>query len=137
VTDAAAAIANDRSRAIASPDPAPASAAELEALPEGASFAGLLVLPRDARIDGHVRGEVLAGGSLRVGPNGRVEADLEAASVVVEGRVEGSVRAQTTIALGPAAAVRGDLEAPALSIAEGARVEGRCACGVRNDASSS
>ena len=96
---------------------------------EGQSFDGLLVLPRDARIDGRVRGEVLAGGTVRVGPTGVVEADLEADAVVVEGRVEGSVRAQTTIALGPAAAVQGDLCAPKLSIEEGARVEGRCHCG--------
>jgi cytoskeletal protein CcmA (bactofilin family) len=95
----------------------------------GMAFEGLLVLPRRARIDGRIGGEVLAGGPVWVGPTGEVEADLEADSVVVEGRVHGNLRARHSIALGPAAVVRGDLVAPRLRVAEGARVDGRCACG--------
>lgn len=98
---------------------------------EGMRFEGLLVLPRHARIDGHVRGEVLAGGTVWVGPSGVVEADLEADAVIVEGRVEGDVRALRSISLGPDAAVRGGLHAPVLEMEEGARVEGRCQCGPR------
>jgi len=98
-------------------------------LGEGTSFEGLLVLPHAARIDGHVRGEVKAQGALCIGPSGTVEADLAVASVVVEGRVRGDLRATASIALGPGARVDGDLAAPRLSIAEGARVNGRCRCG--------
>jgi len=94
------------------------------------SFEGLLVLPRAARIDGHVGGEVLAGGPVWVGPGGEVDADLEADTMVVEGRVNGNLRARHAIALGPTAVVRGDLAAPLLRIAEGARIDGRCICGV-------
>ena len=96
---------------------------------EGMSFEGLLVLPGPARIDGRVRGEVLAGGSVWVGPSGCVEADLEADAVFVEGRVEGNLRAQRSIHLGSAASVRGQLRAPNLSIEEGARIDGRVDCG--------
>jgi len=63
------------------------------ALGAGMAFEGLLVLPRRARIDGRLGGEVLAGGPVWVGPTGEVEADLEADSVVVEGRVHGNLRA--------------------------------------------
>lgn len=108
------------------PEPRP----ELEpVLLEGMRFEGLLVLPRHARIDGQVRGEVLAGGTVWVGPSGAVEADLEADAVVVEGRVEGSIRAQRSIALGAGAEVRGDLCAPSLEMEEGAQIQGRCLCG--------
>jgi cytoskeletal protein CcmA (bactofilin family) len=96
---------------------------------EGMSFEGLLVLPQAARIDGRVRGEVLAGAAVWVGPTGVVEADLEADAVVVEGRVDGHVRARSSIELGSGAVVRGDLVAPRLAMAEGARVDGHCWCG--------
>lgn len=98
-------------------------------LASGTSFEGILVLPGPARIEGRVRGVILAGGPVWVGPSGVVEADLEADEVVVEGRVEGGLRARTRIALGPGAIVNGDLEAPQLAIAEGSVVNGRCRCG--------
>lgn len=105
--------------------------AEIEVvLGEGMIFEGLLVLPRASRIDGRVRGDVLALGPVRVGESGVVEADLEAERVAVDGRVEGNLRAHRAIELGPAAVVLGDLEAPTLEMAEGARVDGRCLCGV-------
>ena len=98
-------------------------------LGEGARFEGLLVLPGAARLDGHVRGRVVAHGPLRIGPSGRIEADLEASHLEVEGRVEGDLRASELIALGPGARVEGALCAPRLRIAEGARIEGRCRSG--------
>lgn len=97
---------------------------------DGMSFEGLLVLPHAARIDGRVRGEVLAGGAVWVGATGVVEADLEVEAVVVEGRVDGDLRARCSIALGSAAVVRGDLVTPSLAMADGARVDGYCQCGV-------
>jgi cytoskeletal protein CcmA (bactofilin family) len=111
------------------PDPSADRREPEEALAEGMRFEGLLVLPRAARIDGHVGGEVLAGASLEVGETGTVEADLEAEAVVVHGCVLGDVLARESIELGPGAVVRGDITAPRLAIAEGARVDGRCHCG--------
>lgn len=98
-------------------------------LAPGTAFDGILVLPGPARIEGRVRGDVLAGGPVWVGASGVVEADLEADVVVVEGRVDGDVRARSRIELGPRAVVSGDLEAPRLTMAEGSRVNGRCRCG--------
>ena len=99
------------------------------ALAEGMTFEGLLVLPKPARIDGRVTGEVLASGAVEVGASGVVEADLEVSDATVHGRVKGWIRAERSIALGSGAVVEGDLRAPRLSIAEGARVDGRCDCG--------
>ncbi len=101
----------------------------LPVLPEGAVFDGLLVLPGPARIDGHVRGEILAASDLWVGPTGRVEADLEVRSIVIEGQVEGDVSASERIELRGAGQIRGSLCAPRLVVADGCRVDGHCRTG--------
>ena len=92
-------------------------------------FCGILVLPGSARLDGCVRGEVIAGGPLWIGETGVVEADLEGETVVVAGRVKGGITALSRIELLPSAAVEGGLRSPRLVLAEGARVQGPCRCG--------
>lgn len=98
-------------------------------LAEGASFEGTLVLPGPARIDGRVRGEVLAASDVWVGPTGRVEADLDVRAVVIEGFVDGDVSASERIELRGGARVRGRVSAPRLAVAEGCTVDGRCSTG--------
>jgi cytoskeletal protein CcmA (bactofilin family) len=98
-------------------------------LPEGAVFDGLLVLPRTARIDGCVRGEVLAASDVWVGPSGRVQADLEVRAIVIEGCVEGDVTAAERIELRGTARVRGDVSAPRIAMDEGCIVDGTCSAG--------
>jgi cytoskeletal protein CcmA (bactofilin family) len=96
-------------------------------LPQGAVFEGLLVLPGPARIDGRVRGEVLAASDLWVGPTGHIEADLEARAIVIEGRVEGDVTATERIELRGSARIHGKVAAPRLAMADGCTVDGACA----------
>ena len=96
---------------------------------EGAEFEGLLVLPGPGRIDGHIRGEVIAAEDVWVGPNGVVEAHLDGHTVVIEGRVEGDVRARARIELRAGGRVRGRLSAPRLCIADGSVVDGPCEAG--------
>jgi cytoskeletal protein CcmA (bactofilin family) len=92
-------------------------------------FCGILVLPGPARIDGCVRGEVIAGESLWIGETGVVEADLEGDTIVVAGRVKGRITATSRIELQPTAAVQGGLNTPRLALAEGSQVAGPCSCG--------
>lgn len=117
---------------------APESAAEVAVddpagpppvLPPGADWDGILVLPGPARIDGRVRGEILAEDTIWIGETGVIEADLEVESVVVAGRVEGHIRARTRIELRAGAVVIGGITTPVLSLAEGAVVNGPCAAG--------
>lgn len=89
------------------------------------AFTGLVVLPEAARIDGRVVGRVLADGLVWIGASARLRARIEAREVVLEGRVEGPVSADR-VELGPGAQLRGDLQAGALTMADGAVLEGRC-----------
>jgi len=98
-------------------------------LREGAVFDGLLVLPGPSRIDGRVRGEILAASDVWVGASGHIDADLEARTIVVEGRIEGDVRATERIELRGEARILGRVSAPRLAIADGCRIDGSCATG--------
>jgi cytoskeletal protein CcmA (bactofilin family) len=104
-------------------------AGPMPVLPAGAAFEGLLVLPGPARIDGRVRGEVLAASDVWIGRSGQVEADLEVRAVTIEGTVEGDVIARERIDLRGTARVHGRVSAPRLSMAEGSVVDGDCRAG--------
>jgi cytoskeletal protein CcmA (bactofilin family) len=111
------------------PDVEPRPSAPAPALAEGAVFEGLLVLPGPGRIDGHIRGEVLAASDVWIGRSGVVEAHLDGDTVVIEGRVEGDVRARSRIEVRAGGRVRGRLSAPRLQMADGSVVDGPCETG--------
>lgn len=101
--------------------------------PEGSTVIGKSVTIRgemsgqeDLFMDGAIEGTILLSGArLTIGPNARVQADLEAKDVVIYGRVDGKVKASGRIELRDSAVVRGDLFAERLSIEENAAVKGR------------
>jgi cytoskeletal protein CcmA (bactofilin family) len=87
---------------------------------------GELAGQEDLYMDGVLEGTIsLSEARLTIGPNARVQADLQARDVVIYGRVDGKVRATGRIELRDSAAVRGDLFAERLSIEENATVKGR------------
>lgn len=101
--------------------------------PEGSTVIGKSVTIRgemsgqeDLFMDGAIEGTIsLSDARLTIGPNARVQADLQARDIVIYGRVDGKVRATGRIELRDSAAVRGDLFAERLSIEENATVKGR------------
>ena len=105
------------------------TAAPLVVVPSGAEFDGTLVLPVPARIEGRVRGTVLAASDVWVGAEGYVGADLRGDRIVVAGTVVGDIAARTSIELHATGRVKGDLSAPRLQLAEGAVVDGVCRSG--------
>lgn len=100
--------------------PAPALAVE-----PGATFEGLLAFRGHARIGGHVRGEVLAIGTVEISPGARVTGRVEAHEAVIGGDVLGDVDARDRIEVRAGARVQGDLQAPRLAIEDGGRIRGR------------
>lgn len=86
-----------------------------------ASFKGML------RVDGHLSGQVKSeGGTLIVGNNGQVDADIEVAVATIHGTVNGDINASQRLELGRAAKVNGNIQTPSLVIESGAVFEGSC-----------
>lgn len=79
------------------------------------------------RVDGHLTGKVHSEkGTLIIGTDGQVDADIEVMSAVVNGTVNGDITASEKIELGRAAKVVGNLTGPQVVIEPGAIFEGSC-----------
>ena len=75
-------------------------------------------------LDGELEGNVELNGSLTVGPEGRVRANLQARSIVVQGRVEGDLYGLERAELKKSATVVGDIYTPRIAIEDGTSLEG-------------
>src|SRR5215813_1567955 len=79
------------------------------------------------RIDGHMSGRISSsGGTLVIGANGKVDANIEVAVATVHGTVNGDIVASQRLELGRSAKVNGNIQTPSLMIEQGAIFEGSC-----------
>jgi cytoskeletal protein CcmA (bactofilin family) len=79
------------------------------------------------RVDGHLSGRISStSGTLIVGANGKVDANIEVAVAVIHGTINGDIIATQRLELGRAAKVNGNIQTPSLVIEQGAVFEGSC-----------
>jgi cytoskeletal protein CcmA (bactofilin family) len=95
-------------------------------LGKGSEFDGKLTFEGQVRIDGKFSGQIFTKDTLVVGEGARVNAEINAGTVIVNGVVEGNIKATQLIELHQPGRVKGNLETPALSIDKGVMFEGSC-----------
>lgn len=79
----------------------------------------------DLYIDGKVKGSIFIDNhNLTVGPNGQIEADLQAKNIFIQGQVKGNIRASEKVFIQETAQVFGDIIAADISVMDGAHFEG-------------
>ena len=79
------------------------------------------------RVDGHLIGSVTSeSGTLIIGTNGQVDANVAVAAAMVNGNVNGDILATEKLHLGRTARVMGNISSPRLVVEEGAVLEGSC-----------
>lgn len=79
------------------------------------------------RVDGHFSGRITStSGTLIVGNNGTVDANIEVAVAVIHGTINGDIIATQRLELGRAAKMNGNIQTPSLIIEQGAIFEGSC-----------
>ena len=88
-------------------------------------FEGLLSFWGRARVEGTVRGEVVADGLLEVGPTAVVSAQVEVDVLVVEGLVEGEVTVRERLEVRAGGRITATVRTPRLVLDEGGGLEGR------------
>lgn len=91
-----------------------------------AEFEGVLVTKQTARIDGILKGEIRAEGTLFIGNTGKVIGNIHAAEVVVAGIVEGDIYATTKIDVYSTGKIYGDITTKALVVDEDGVFDGKC-----------
>lgn len=78
------------------------------------------------RLDGRFQGTIQCGGTLIIGSNAEIQADILAEKAVVGGRVDGDITAHSKIEIRSTGEIHGDLTAPVLHIDRGVVLEGNC-----------
>lgn len=79
------------------------------------------------RVDGHLIGTVTSdSGTLIIGTNGQVDANVVVAAAMINGTVNGDIIASEKLQLGRTARVMGNIQSPRLIVEEGAILEGSC-----------
>src|SRR3954463_2755775 len=93
-------------------------------LGKGSEFEGKLTFEGQVRIDGKFSGQIFTKDTLVIGDGARVNAEINAGTVIVNGVVEGNIRATQIIELHQPGRVKGNIEAPSLSMDKGVIFEG-------------
>ena len=79
------------------------------------------------RVDGQLSGRITSStGTLIVGANGKVDANIEVAVATIHGTVNGDIIATSRLELGRAAKLNGNIQTASLVIEPGAIFEGTC-----------
>ena len=94
-----------------------------------AVFKGELSFDKGVRVDGRVEGKIATKGNIAVSQAGKLEADVNAGTIVVEGSVKGNLTASDRIELRQSARLEGDIKASKLIVTEGATFNGHCKVG--------
>lgn len=93
----------------------------------GTVFTGEATFKAMMRVDGHLSGRITSSsGTLIVGANGKVDANIEVAVAMIHGTINGDIIATQRLELGRAAKVNGNVQTPSLVIEQGAIFEGSC-----------
>lgn len=93
----------------------------------GTTLTGETAFQAMLRVDGHLIGTVASEtGTLIVGTNGQVDANITVAAAMINGTVNGDIYATEKLQLGRTARVMGNIQSPRLIVEEGAILEGSC-----------
>ncbi len=90
----------------------------------GTSYQGKLEFNGTVRIDGEFDGEIDSEGTLIVGNEARIKANIKVGQLVLNGTLEGTVKALAKVLIYKQAKLYGSIVTPILHVEEGAVLEG-------------
>lgn len=95
----------------------------------GVKVEGEFASQGDVVIEGEVHGKIAAAGTLTVGPEAIIKADVTADEASISGFIEGNVNVKKQAVLRATARIKGDLTAERVTIEAGAALDGRVQIG--------
>ena len=103
---------------------APPSSGQRNVLLPDVEIKGTVRFENDLIVDGKIEGEITSDGSLTVGENARIKAEIKTRTVVVYGKVQGNITVTERLELRANAEVIGDIKAAVLAMDAGATFVG-------------
>lgn len=100
---------------------------------DGTVIHGDVKAANDIRIDGYIKGTVLANAKLVVGKTGKIEGDIQCGSADIEGRIAGRLEVKDLLILKSTAVIDGDIIVGKLVVEQGARFNGKCSMGATKE----
>jgi cytoskeletal protein CcmA (bactofilin family) len=95
-------------------------------LSEDIDFSGILTFEKPFLIRGRLSGEIESRGLLVIDEGAVVEANINAAKVVIRGSVKGNVTAEDKVELSATGRLEGNVAAPEVFMETGCVFNGRC-----------
>ncbi len=92
----------------------------------GTEFKGILKDKESIRIDGRFEGEIETEGSVIIGEDAVVQANIKANVVSIAGKVTGDINCEGRVEIFSTGSLEGRVKASDLTIAEGAFFNGEC-----------
>ena len=91
---------------------------------KGCEFEGKLCFEGTLRIGGTFRGEIFTNDVLVIGEGAKVNAEIEAGTIIINGEVSGNLVAKHRVEIHRPAVFRGNIVTPSLMVDEGVIFEG-------------
>ena len=101
----------------------------LNRIVEGTSIEGQINSKSNIRIDGFLKGTVITQGRLVLGPEGKIEGEIQCNNADIEGTLNGTINVKELLTLKNTAKLQGDISTNKLAIEPGAVFSGTCSMG--------
>jgi cytoskeletal protein CcmA (bactofilin family) len=109
---------------------APVSSRATACISQGITIKCEVTGKEDLFVDGVLEGKLeMSGGSVTVGPNGKVKADIHAREIIVRGSVQGKLIGRDRVQLWNTGNVAGEVQTDRLAIEDGAVLRGKVEAG--------
>lgn len=95
----------------------------------GTVINGNVAATGDMRVDGELVGNIDAKGRLVIGPNGKVDGEIQCKNIEVAGFVKGKINVEEMLTMKSTAKIFGDVVAGKLSVEPGSLFTGSCIMG--------
>ncbi len=92
----------------------------------GSKLEGTLETEGILRIDGFVHGNIKTAGNIIVGKEGKINAEIEAANLIVLGEIIGNVHIKNILEIKKGGFLRGNISAAKIIVEEGSFFDGKC-----------
>jgi cytoskeletal protein CcmA (bactofilin family) len=96
---------------------------------EGTTIKGDVSASGDTRIDGTLLGNIEAKGRLVIGPQGKVEGEINCNNIEISGYIKGKIIVNELLNMKSSAKIDGDIVAGKLSVEPGSLFTGTCTMG--------